>query len=73
VTRSDAGNHLAFGFGPHFCLGASLARLEARIVLETLARRFPRLELASDEVGWDGTHIVRTITTLPVRLGARAA
>ena len=42
----DAGNHLAFGHGGHFCIGASLARTELRIVFPALFRRFPALRLA---------------------------
>ena len=42
-------NHVAFGFGAHFCLGASLARLELVVMFERLLRRMPDLELASDE------------------------
>jgi cytochrome P450 len=38
--------HVAFGFGPHFCLGAALARLEARVVLSELLGRFESLHLA---------------------------
>jgi cytochrome P450 len=40
--------HLAFGFGEHLCLGAPLARLEARVVFEELLARFPRFELAGE-------------------------
>ena len=43
VTR-DAQGHVGFGFGKHFCLGASLARMEARVALEALAPELPRLE-----------------------------
>ena len=42
-----ARHHLAFGFGPHQCLGQNLARLELRIVFDTLFRRIPTLRLAT--------------------------
>ena len=45
VRRPNAGHHLAFAHGPHFCLGAHLARLEAQAAIETLLARFPRLRL----------------------------
>jgi cholest-4-en-3-one 26-monooxygenase len=43
--RRNPNNHLAFGFGTHFCLGASLARLEIRVFFEELRRRVRRLRL----------------------------
>ena len=46
VTRTH-NNHVAFGFGTHFCLGASLARLEIRIMFEELLRRIPDMRLAA--------------------------
>jgi cytochrome P450 len=68
IVNPDRINHLAFGHGPHFCIGASLARLEAGIALGELARRFPEMELAGDIV-WAGDHVVRKLEALPVRLG----
>jgi cytochrome P450 len=47
IDRLDANRHLSFSLGLHHCLGAALARLEGRIVLEELTRRYPRLELAT--------------------------
>jgi cytochrome P450 len=51
VTRPNAGRHLAFAHGPHFCLGAHLARLEARIAVTALLTRLPRLRLAQPAEG----------------------
>ena len=48
VTRTNAGDHLSFAVGRHFCLGAPLARLETRVVLETLSARCPGLRLDPD-------------------------
>lgn len=48
IFRSEAGRHVAFGYGRHFCLGASLGRLEGRIMLERIVSRLPTLRLATD-------------------------
>jgi cytochrome P450 len=45
VRRANAGRHLAFAHGPHFCLGAHLARLEAQVAVGTVLARLPRLRL----------------------------
>ena len=68
--------HLGFGHGIHFCLGAPLARLEARIAFTELLTRFPHLELAVDrhDLRWtqgDGL-VLRGLDELPVRLGPPA-
>jgi cytochrome P450 len=63
----DPNPHLAFGHGLHFCLGASLARLEAAITFAALIRRFPRMQLAA-EPHWASTIIGRGVTTLPLTL-----
>ncbi|MEO0412858.1 MAG: cytochrome P450 [Pseudomonadota bacterium] len=49
VKRSKARAHISFGFGPHFCLGAPLARLEMRIILERLAARLKNLRLQASK------------------------
>lgn len=64
----DPNPHLAFGHGPHFCMGAPLARLEGRIALGDLLDRVKRIELASDDP-WEprkGLH-VHGPTRLPIR------
>jgi cytochrome P450 len=69
LGREDARRHLSFGHGPHFCLGASLARLEARLAFEALAERFPRMRLAvdRDRVEFGGNAMMRQLRALPVR------
>jgi cytochrome P450 len=49
LHRDNASRHLSFGLGIHFCIGAPLARLEAKIVLEELSSRLPGLRLAADQ------------------------
>ena len=66
VLDRDAGRHLAFGAGVHFCLGAPLARLEAQVALRTLTARFPSLRLRSDDVEWKDTFPIRGPRSLPV-------
>jgi cytochrome P450 len=51
--RQNAGDHLAFGGGVHFCLGAALARMEAQVAIGSLVQRFPRIAAAGDPV-WNG-------------------
>jgi cytochrome P450 len=50
IRRESAHRHVAFGFGEHLCLGASLARLEGRVMFEELLARWPRFALAGDPV-----------------------
>ncbi|WP_216590168.1 cytochrome P450 family protein [Streptomyces brasiliscabiei] len=68
VTRADK-EHLAFGHGVHFCLGAPLGRMEARIALPALFERFPSLELAAEdgELGYVESFISNGHRRLPVR------
>jgi cytochrome P450 len=67
VTRSP-NPHLAFGFGEHMCLGASLARLEAQVMFTELLRRYPELELTGEVTRMRAT-LVPGVKRMPVRLG----
>ncbi len=66
----EAGRHLTFGRGPHYCLGAALGQLEGEIGLRVLLSRFPRLRLAvsDDELSWRRDLSFRGLERLPVRL-----
>jgi len=66
ITRSD-NRHLSFGLGVHFCLGASLARLEGRIAIQTVVRRMRRLELDTDKLEWRPGIVLRGLRALPVQ------
>lgn len=68
ITRAIE-RHVGFGQGIHFCVGSPLARLEARIALQSFLARFPDYELAvpDDEITYQPT-VVRALTALPVRL-----
>jgi len=68
IARPNARQHVSFGAGPHHCLGASLARLEASIVFEQIATRFPGLAL-DGEVTWNGRINLRGPARLPVHTG----
>ncbi len=63
----DATRHLSFGLGPHFCLGAPLARLEARVALSKLTARFPQARLNADPV-YKPNVTLRGLATLSVAL-----
>jgi cytochrome P450 len=65
LRRENARQHVSFGAGPHHCLGASLARLEACIAFERLTARFPGLALDGDVV-WNGRINLRGPAHLPV-------
>ena len=68
IRRRTAAPQLAFGFGEHSCLGASLARLEARVFFEELLARHPRFRLAGEPTYTCST-LVNGARTLPVVLG----
>ena len=76
ITRSLAPQHMSFGGGVHHCLGAALARAEARAAIGALVRRFPDLALApdlrgGDEPAWNGRMVLRGLDALPVTVFGR--
>jgi cytochrome P450 len=73
ADRSEP-SHLSFGYGLHHCLGAPLARLEARVAFGELLKAYPYLELAVpvEKLNWEHSRLFRGVSALPVRLGKRA-
>jgi cytochrome P450 len=73
--RFDVGRqpnkHVAFGFGPHFCLGAQLARMETRAIFAELLPRLESIELAGTPTS-SATVFVGGLKTLPIRYRVRA-
>jgi cytochrome P450 len=61
--------HLTFGIGTHYCLGAALARLEARVALEEILEHFPKWEVDWNDVALSSTSTMRGWETLPIRVG----
>ena len=66
----DPNDHVGFGLGAHFCLGASLARLELRVMFEELVARFDRFERAG-ELGWTNNNRLVGLLHFPVRAFAK--
>lgn len=67
-VQRQVGGHLAFGYGIHFCLGASLARLEARVALEEVLKRFPEWDVDYANAVQARTSTVRGWKALPVKI-----
>jgi cytochrome P450 len=59
-------NSLAFGYGPHFCLGAALSRMEVRVALSTLLERIPQVQLATRYFEYRPIHFLRSLKSLPI-------
>jgi cytochrome P450 len=68
LMRQD-NRHLSFGMGPHYCLGAALARFELQLALATLRHRYPGLQLASASMEWRRDGAIRGPQSLPVTTG----
>ncbi|WP_341517738.1 cytochrome P450 family protein [Bacillus paramobilis] len=67
ITREN-NRHIAFGHGSHFCLGAPLARLEAKIAITTLFKRMPELQIKGnrEDIKWQGNYLMRSLEELPL-------
>jgi cytochrome P450 len=71
LERHNSNRHLALAAGVHYCLGASLAKLEAQVAISSVIRRFPDIALAG-EPGWRDRLTIRGVDHLPLDLGAPA-
>ena len=69
ITR-EPNDHVAFGEGIHFCIGAALARMEATVAFEAMLTRFPRLRLKDPETKpvYKGSYFLRGLETLPLAI-----
>jgi cytochrome P450 len=65
IARED-NRHLSFGWGPHFCFGAALARIEGQVTFEAIARRFSSLHGDIDDLEWRTNLGLRGMRSLPV-------
>ncbi|MBS9803506.1 cytochrome P450 [Bacillus toyonensis] len=67
ITREN-NRHIAFGHGSHFCLGAPLARFEAKIAITTLFNLMPELQIKGDrkDIKWQGNYLMRSLEELPL-------
>ena len=72
ITRADARNHVAFGFGNHFCVGATLARQEMLTGFSTILARLQDIELAEPlpSPAHDPSFFLRPMKELPLRFTA---
>lgn len=69
VTRPDANRHISFGFGEHVCIGAALARMEARIMFEELLARWPTWDIVGEVVGLESC-LMNGLVHMPVQLNS---
>jgi pimeloyl-[acyl-carrier protein] synthase len=70
LLRVDAAQHLSFGGGMHYCVGAPLARMEAQVALTTLLQRLPGLRLRDEAPAWRPGLIFRGLRHLPLAFDA---
>jgi len=65
IGRAD-NRHISFGYGIHYCVGAPLARLEAKIGIASLLRRLPGIALAAGNLAWSDSFVLRGLRALPL-------
>jgi cytochrome P450 family 142 subfamily A polypeptide 1 len=65
-VRRDPNPQIAFGFGPHFCMGASLARIELKVMFSELLQRLPDLHLAGDPMPRRNSNFISGPEAMPV-------
>ncbi|MBE7107010.1 cytochrome P450 [Bacillus cereus] len=68
ITRKN-NRHIAFGHGSHFCLGAPLARLEAKIAISTLLHHLPNIQIQGErgQIRWEENYLMRSLEELPLK------
>jgi cholest-4-en-3-one 26-monooxygenase len=72
-VRRSPNPHLAFGFGPHFCMGASLARIELKVMFSELLRRLPDLQLVGEAAPRRASNFISGPEAMPVAFTATSA
>ncbi len=72
-VRRPIHRHLSFSFGPHHCLGAAAARLQARVTLQELLQRCPEFSVDAERGRYAAGHFVRRFEALPFRADGLAA
>ena len=67
-STARAARHLSFGYGIHFCIGAPLARIEARFAMRALLERAPHIERGNGHEQRVGSHLLRGFEALSLQL-----